>query len=75
MASFIIAATERLQSKRDYVAITKGLTAWVVRSWGVQLVLCNEALAINTQRTSSNVHAELEQEGASFNSLAPPLGL
>lgn len=38
-------------------------------------VLCNEALVVDAQCTSSDVRAKLEQEGASFNSLDPPLGL
>lgn len=37
--------------------------------------LCNEALVVNAQRASSDVLAKLEQEGASFNGLDPPLGL
>lgn len=40
-----------------------------------QPVLCNESPVVNAQLTSSDVCAKLEQEGASFNSLDPPLGL
>lgn len=39
-----------------------------------QAVLCNEILVVNAQHTSSEVHAKLEQEGASFHGLDPPRG-
>lgn len=42
---------------------------------GEQPVLRNEALVVNARRTSSDVQAKLEQEGARFNSLDPPRAL
>lgn len=63
----LIGLIEALLSRGGDVVVIYDLTAEIVWSSGSSL-LYKAALVVNVQRTSSDVHAKLEQQGARFNS-------